>query len=217
MSQVEQTAKQLWPLIVKAVKDRVNNRSLWVALESASGVTIEGDTLIIGLAYGNINQMGHLNTPEHRNAMENAASELVGQTIRIRLIEGDSLEDWEDTKRRDARVAAKREATYAERDAKQATTQTWEGIYEYAARTYSALPSRTLPQNKARYLTDMLYALADAVDQLVGGTPDETIERQYARVLERVAANAEVPATLVAMEVERLRAWRQPQSAAEGD
>ena len=46
----------------------------------------------------------------------------------------------------------------------------------------------------------------------MGDAPDETAERQYARVLERVASNADVSATIVAMEVERLRAWRQPQT-----
>jgi hypothetical protein len=203
-------------MIVKAVKDRVNNRSLWIALEAASGVTIEGDTLIIGLAYENINQTGHLNTPEHRNAMENAASELAGRPLRIRLIEGNTLEDWEDTKRRDARVAAKREATYARRDAEAASTESWDGVFEYAARAFSALPSKALPQSRARYLTDMLYVLADTADQLLGSQPDETAERQYARVLDRVAINAEVPAALVAMEVERLRAWRQSSGGSEG-
>jgi hypothetical protein len=55
----------------------------------------------------------------------------------------------------------------------------------------------------------MLYALSDNMDRLMPEEPDEASERMLARVIDRVAGNAEVPATMVAMELERLRAWQK--------
>jgi hypothetical protein len=50
------------------------------------------------------------------------------------------------------------------------------------------------------------------MNQLYPDQPDEATERLLARVLEKVGANADVPASLVALELERLRSW-QRQSA----
>jgi hypothetical protein len=203
------SAPQLWARIVQIVKDRVNNRSLWETMEQTVGIAVEEDTLIIGLNSSIFNKAGHLNVSEHRNAIEHAVAEAAGRPLKVRIIEGDTLADWAATKKRDARVAAMREATYERRDRQEAEAQNWDTLYEYAARAYSNTSLRQLPQAKARYLTDMLYALADAMDRLCPEEPDENTQRLAARVMERVAGNAGVPATLVALELERLRTWRK--------
>lgn len=209
MSTGSPTTAQLWQQTVGLCKDRVNSRSFWEALERAVAIAVEDGTLIIGLKAEIFNQAGHLNVSEHRNAIETSASAAWGQPLRIRIIEGDTLADWESRKKRDARVAAHREASYDRRDQQAAEAQSWDSLYEYVARAYSATPLRSLPQARARYVTDMLYVIVDAMDQLFPAEPDEAVERLLARVIERVATNVEMPATLVALEVERLRAWRK--------
>jgi hypothetical protein len=206
------SAPEIWAKTVDQVKHRVNNRSLWEALEKAVGITIEDGILIVGMRAGFFSEAGHMTTSEHKNAIERAASELAGQPLRMRIIEGEAFDDWLFTKKRDERVAASREATYERRDREESATQSWDGLYEHAARAYSATQFRQLPQSKARYLTDMLYVLSDALAQLGNDELDEQNQRLMARVIDRVAGNAEVPSTMVAMELERLRAW-QKQSA----
>lgn len=206
------SASELWPKVVDRVKDRVNSRSLWETMEKTVGIAIENGTLIVGLNSRVFNEAGHMTTSEHRNAIESAASALAGTPLKLRIIEGDSLADWLATQKRDERVAALREATYARRDKQEAASQNWDQLYDYATRTYSQLAMRQLPQMKARYLTDMLYVLAEAMATLYPDNPDDNTERLFARVIDKVAANADVPPALVALELDRLRAW-QKQSA----
>jgi hypothetical protein len=200
---------ELWKKVEDRVKDRVNHRSLWEVMEKAVGIAIEGDTFIVGLNARNFNEAGHMNVSEHKNAIEQAASTFAGRPLKLRIIEGDTLADWVSTKQRDERVAAMRTATYERRDRDQAASQNWDTLYDYVSRAYSALPMRSLPQSKARYLTDMLYVIGDAMVQLYPENPDESADRMLARVIEKVASNAEVPGTLVALELERLRAWQR--------
>lgn len=199
---------QIWERAVDLVKDRVNRRSLWVALEKAVGIAVADDTFIIGLNPRFLSEAGHLRTAEHQIAIERAVREVAGQPLKVRLIEGDSLADWRAAQEADRRIAAMRESTYERRDRQEAEAQSWDALYEYVGRAYSSVPLRTLPQSRARYLTSMLYVLADALDTLYPETPDEATERQLARVIERVASNCEASATIVALELERLRAWR---------
>lgn len=203
---------ELWKKTVDRVKDRVNHRSLWEVMEKSAGLAVEGDVFIVGLSARNFNEAGHMNVSEHKNAIEQAASSFAGRPLSVRVIEGDTLADWTTTKQRDERAAAMRSANYERRDHDDAAAQNWDTLYDYVSRAYSALPMRSLPQSKSRYLTDMLYVLSDAMTQLYPEQPDESTERLLARVVEKVGANADVPATLVVLELERLRSWLRQNS-----
>jgi len=200
------SAPELWAKTVNVVKDRVNHRSLWEAMEKAVGITIENNILIIGLNPRFFNQAGHITVSEHRNAIETAATQLAGRPLRLRVIEGETPDDWAAIQQREARVAAMREATYERRDRQEAEAQSWDSVYDYVSRTYSTTPLRQLPQGKARYLKEALAYLCNAMEQLYPANPDENVERLLARVIDRIAHSADVPATLVALELDRLRA-----------
>ncbi len=209
MSNEPLNTAQMWQQTVSLCKDRVNNRSFWEALEQTVAITIDGDTLIIGLRPEIFNLAGHLNVSEHRNAIEQAVASFAGRRLAVRIIEGDTIGDWITRKQRDERAAKHREATYERRDQKLAEAQSWDTLYEYVARAFSGVAYRSLPQSRARYLTDMVYVISDAMDQLYPEKPDESTERLLARVIERVATNIDMPAAGVALEVERLRAWKR--------
>lgn len=196
--------QQLWLCATDAVKDRINNRSLWETMEQAVGITLEDDVLIIGLNPRDINHASHLTVAEHRNAIERALSTLAGARLRFRVIEGQTLEDWALVKTRDARVAAHRTQTWDRRDRIEDTVQTWEGLLEEVARLYSSTPLRALPQSKARFLRQTLHVVRQAMERFGFDPADETAQRQLARVIDRIATSAEVPATLVALELDRL-------------
>lgn len=201
----------LWAKTVSLVKDRVNNRSMWEALEQSKAIIIDNDTLIIGLPPSLAHLSSHLVTADHLNTIQQCASSVAQCTLSVRVIEGDTIADWISTQKREERVAAMRNASYQRHQRVSEAAQNWDAVYEYAARAYSSLALRQLPQSKSRYLTDMLYVLSDAVNQLMPTPGDETQERLLARVIDRVATNAEVPSTVVALELERLRTWQQSQ------
>jgi hypothetical protein len=130
----------------------------------------------------------------------------------VRLIEGTSLADWEAVKDRDARVAAMKQQTTTRRIAEEVNTDSWDALYDQIARLYAMTPHRSLPQGKARYANEALYMLVEAMDTLYSDDPDELTERSLARVLERIANAAEIPAPMLAFELERLRAWRRAEN-----
>ncbi len=203
------SAKEIWDQTVPIIKDRVNHRSLWETLEKTVALAIEDDTFIVGLNARVFNHAGHLNVSEHRNAIETTISRLAGRSLKMRVIEGDTPEDWKITKTRDARVAVMREATYDQRDKQEAESQSWDSLMDYIAKTYSNTHMRSLPQNKARFLNAMLRVVADAMENLYPAKPDETTERHLARVIEKVANSADVASTVVAFELEKVREGRK--------
>lgn len=200
---------ELWNQTVDLIKDKTNNISLWETLEQTVPITLEEDTLIIGINSENLNNPAQLTNTDYKNTIETSLARTFGKTIKFRVIEGTSLDDWKRAKEREARVATMQTTTYNRIDVKSATTHSWDGIFDYVSRSYNAVPFRQLPQMRARYLTDILYALSDVMDELYGDNPSETTERQLARVLEKIATLTEIPAPTIALELDRLRAWQK--------
>jgi hypothetical protein len=209
MPEETMSASQIWERAVSIVKDRIVHMSLWQTLENSVGLILEDDTFVVGLPPRIINQASLLATSEHRNTIEKALASVIGRGVRLRVIEGDCLADWENLKQREARVQAMRDAAYARNQQRIATSQSWDEILEGAARAWSACDMRALPQTKARYVRAMVGIIQEAINSLCPNGVDEVSERLIAKVIDRVATNAEVPATVVALELERTQRLRE--------
>jgi len=203
MPEETMSAPQIWERAVSMVKDRIVHMSLWQTLENSVGLILEDDTFVVGLPPRIINQASLLATSDHRNTIEKALASVIGRSVRLRVIEGDCLADWENLKQREARVQAMRDAAYARNQQRIATSQSWDEILEGAARAWSACDMRALPQTKARYVRTMVGIIQEAISRLCPNGVDEVSERLIAKVIDRVATNAEVPPTVVALELER--------------
>ncbi len=209
MAMQNNSLSDLWNRTVDLVKDKTNNISLWETLEQTVPITMEEDTLIIGINSENLNNPAQLTNTDYKNTIETSLARTFGKTMKFRVIEGTTLDDWKRAMEREMRVATMQNTTYKRSDIKSDTAHSWDGIFEYVSRSYNAMSMRQLPQMRARYLTDILYALSDVMDELYGDNPSETSERQLARVLEKIAALTEIPAPSIALELERLRAWQK--------
>jgi hypothetical protein len=199
----------LWANCVERLKNRINNRSFWEALETCRPITVESDFLIIGLEPENFNRATHLQQVTNQHAIQETVQELFNRPLQVRLIEGTTLQDWEATKEADVRIAAMKQTTVSRQMKQDSELTGWDGLYEHIARLYMQTPLRALPQGKARYANDALYTLAEAMDTLYPEQPEDVVERSLARILERIANAADIPATVLAFELERLRAWRK--------
>ncbi len=199
----------LWAQCVTILKDRVTNRSFWEAIELTHAVTIENDTLIIGLDALNFNRSSHLTVPSTFAAIAQVAKEVFGRELQVRLIDGTTFAEWEAVKVHDARVSALQKQTTDRKIVESHQKNTWDSLAERVTRMYTETPQRTFPQIKARYVTEALYFAVEAMDELYPDEPDELTERGLAKVIDRIANAAEMPATTVAYELERLRAWRK--------
>ncbi len=204
------TLSPIWANCIDILKDRVNNRSFWEALEKSQAVTIEGGILIIGLDSVNFNRASHILQTSHFNAVHKAVAELFQQSLQVRVIEGCTLADWAAAKDHDTRVLAMKQASTARRTAvEEGSADTWESVSELVSKLYLQSPNRNMPQGKARYANEALYFLVEAMDTLYGDEPDESTEKNLARALDRIAHSSEIPAPVLAFELERLRAWRK--------
>jgi hypothetical protein len=200
----------LWANCVDRLKDRINNRSFWEALEATHAIAIEDDSLIIGIDGENFNRSTHILQVSTLNTVHRAIEEVFNRPLQLKLIEGVSFADWEAYKVREARVAASKQAapeTFS--TAPTAASNTWDAVYEQLSRLFSQASHRSLPQGKARYANEALYLLVEAMDTIYPDDPDEHSERNLARAIDRIAASADIPPSVIAFELERLRAWRK--------
>ncbi len=199
------TPSELWQQTADKVKDRITHMTLWRTMEQSVGLVVEDDTLIVGVPSRIINQASYLQSPEHRNTIEKVLSRTAGRSMRLRVIEGDCIGDWENLKKREERVKAMRDAAYERCDRQSEQAQSWDEVVEGAARAWSACTLRALPQTKARYVRLMANYINEAISRLCPDGPDEAEERLIAKAIDRVATNADVSATVVALELERLQ------------
>jgi hypothetical protein len=201
----------LWANCVNQLKDRINNRSFWEALEHTRAITIENGILVLGLEPEEYTRASVINQVSMLHTVHEVVRQLFGQPLTVRMIEGNTLADWEAAKAHDASVAAMKIAAPAPRPVAVAASG-WDTVTERLSRLYSEAPFRALPQGKARYANEALYILVEAMDKLYTDGADEPTERSLARVLDRIANASEIPAAVLAFELERLRAWRKAES-----
>lgn len=198
----------LWATCVDRLKDRINNRSFWEAVESTWAITIDNGILVIGLPPEYISRASLITQVSTLHTVNTVVQEVFRQPLRVQIIEGLTLQDWEAHKEREARMAAARQAVPAAPRPVTSAGGSWEMVYEQMARLFAQMPYRSLPQGKARYADQALNILVEAMDTLYPAEPDEQAERSLARVLERISNVSEIPAAMLAFELERLRAWR---------
>ncbi len=197
----------LWQSCVDQLKNRVNNLPFWEALELCVPIAIEDGVLVVGLDSAHLNKLAYLQQPANFATINEVISATFNAPLTAKFIEGTTIGDWEIARTRDARVAAMKASGAKQAVQKDTAVSGWEDLYEVVARLYAQCVNRALPQGKARYASDALYAVLDAMDTLYT-KPDEIAERGLARVLERIANASEIPASVLAFELERLRAWK---------
>ena len=199
----------LWANCVDRLKDRINNRSFWEALEATHAITIEGDSLIIGIDAENFNRSGHILQSSTLNTVLKTMEEVFNKPLQLKVVEGSTLADWEAHKAREVRLAASKMAAVTAVSTPSSVTDSWEGVYEQLSRLFAQAGNRSLPQGKARYANEALYLLVEAMDTIYPEPPDDHSERNLARAIDRIAASADIPASVIAFEMERLRSWRK--------
>src|SRR5438874_3384295 len=121
--------QRIWGETVRKTKDLISHRSFWEALENSVAITMEDDTLVIGMPPQASNLASFLTVSDHQNAINRTLEEITGRPVKMRLIHGHTLGDWEHTKERDRRVQEMHRTTYKKKDREAAESQSWEALY----------------------------------------------------------------------------------------
>lgn len=207
MTQANTDMKKIWDRVVYKVKHQIIHPTLWRSLEMAVPVTIEDDEFVVGFSAANLHMSGHLNSGEHKNAIEKALKEFSGIHLRLKLIEGDTLQDWAQVKEKEARIQELKEDARLRQERDNALSKSWDSLLETIGRRYAATPLRQLPQARAKYLAEMIKLVSDTMDVLIPdeAAADEIAHRSLARAIEKVGQLIETPGTIIALELLRFR------------
>ncbi|MCA1948680.1 MAG: hypothetical protein LDL56_10630 [Armatimonadetes bacterium] len=192
-------AAEIWAKVLPEVRQGVTGVGVWAALNTCRPVTVEDGTLVLGLPHEETELAGHLRMPHLSRLIESKFGAAWGSPIKLRVIDGVTLQDWDNVKRRDAEARRLQERALEKSRAEAASRATWENVYEQLGRKYAQMANRSLPQNRARLLVEGVQLIAEARRSI--GAGDELNERNFARCMERLAQHTDTPSALIAVEV----------------
>ena len=175
------------------------------ALQAVVPIMVDDDTFVVGLSSRDYPLSSHLMGANVRNTIENILRQASHRSIHFEVIEGSTIEEWNEVKRRRSRAT---EAVIA-----MAEQKTEEHHYEDVInqiigeirRRITASRDRGLPQVRAQLMLDVVPSLGDATEMLFHDPDTHEARRVMARALDRVANFIDVPPVMLALEVERYR------------
>lgn len=192
------------------------SRPIAEALEAVVPITIDGDTFVCGMTTVQYPLSGYLNAEHVRKTIESILQQAGGQRIRFELIEGTTLEDWNEIK---ARRTGAHEAVIALAE-QHLELHHYEAILNQVVaeirQRITATPDRIYPQVRVQAMFDVVPLLSDTADMLFPDRDTHDARRAMARAIDRVANYLDLPPLTLAMEIERYyRANARPRQEAE--
>jgi hypothetical protein len=190
---------ELWKSALPKVVQSVTGRGVWAALNAAKPVALEDGLLVLGIAPQDSELTGHLRIHATQRVIETIVSQLHGSSLRVRIIDGTTIEDYEISKRRDVERRRLQEQEMAKMRTEMKARTSWDTVFEQLSRRYAAVPQKSLAQNRARFYEEAIELVVDARKEMTA--IDDAAERSFARCIERIAQYVEIPTTVVALEI----------------
>lgn len=196
----------LWNWVVAEIKKETSTPSFWRSLESARPLTLENrEELILGFDESQGHNAGLLTNDKNKNHIEQILERATKVRLRIRVIHGTTMEDWEAEKRIQAEGARMVQQNRQQVRQQAQAGDSWENIGEQLVRRYNDYPNRMLASAQGRFLSEAVTTLSEAHTRLMGDPPTEEQDRNYARVLERIGERIRVPPPMIAYLVNERR------------
>src|SRR5438477_7372035 len=95
MSQQAPDLERFWTYVTDQTKSKISMPALWRAMEAAKPLTVHGDELILGYDPAQMHQSGLVLDHRHRNVIEQIIEGVARRRLKLRIIPGQTLEDWE--------------------------------------------------------------------------------------------------------------------------
>ena len=201
----------LWAEVNALLHEGAVNRAVWDAAEAAVPLTLDGDTLILGLTPKDMRHASYLQTDVNRARLRQILQARSGRFLDLRVIEGTSVEDWERVKQRES-AAEEQVAQQVRRVAEyRGSAAVWEQANQELSALATGTRARAYPTVKARLLVRAFPLIADAEQEARANDAEAEDEHQryLNRLLERVATYTDLPPTAVALEYLRFAAAHQ--------
>ena len=193
---------EIWKQALPVVRNGVTGVGVWAALNSCRPILFEDGVFVLGTPPEGGELAGHLKIPSTKRLIEITISKVMNQTVSVRIIEGNTVAEWELVKRRDGERRKLQEQEMTKMRAEMTARTSWDSVYEQLSRRFAAVANKSLPQNRARFFAEAVALVAEARQSM--NQYDDAAERSFARCIERVAQYSEVPSSIVGMHVLQL-------------
>jgi len=185
------------------------------AMQATVPITLDGDMLVLTMPGSERHLAGHMETAANRNSILNGLELVAGRRLDFRVIDGTTKEEWEQLKQVEEQARSRRSSAGPARTARggaaasaaKAGDSEWDELIQRMHRTYQQLPRRQHPQAKSRYIREVLgwIARSDEELRLREGVEEDVHERMLARAIERLSAIVDLPAVVIALQLDALK------------
>jgi hypothetical protein len=212
----------LWNQAFERVRQTVQSPMVWLAMQSATPITIDGNFFVVGLSHDKQYLATNLQTFETVSAIEEALKDTSGHILALRLIEGVTEADYETVRWKQVTAQsgggghgdaghAPGAAPGLTPEAPREVSPNWQALNEYLSPMYKAFPYIRYPHGQAQFILDAVKHISDTMDVMMPGPgepPSDVEERNLSKVLERLSSTVNLDAIFLAMELFRYRRSR---------
>lgn len=220
-----QSVREIWVRAFNQVRSTVDVATVWLAMQSAVPITIDGHYFVVGLLEGDEYLSGNLQNHEATSAIEDALQQITGRVLAFHLIKGTTRADWEAQRPAGSSQASAASATADhahEQPAASASSApqpgrpntpppdpapSWEELGVRLAQGYKASPVKHA-HGQARFVLRAARLVSDTMDALMPASAaplDDAQERALAKTLERFGSIINLDPVFLALEVMRYR------------
>jgi len=227
------SVRELWLRTFNQVRETVDVATVWLAMQAATPITIDGYYFVVGLALEDQYLASNLQSHEASAAIEDALQQQTGRVLALQIVEGVTLADWQAQKPaltgQNFRVApggvapaapspspvpadpppavSPRPAVGSSDVPAPDPSPSWDKLNERLAQSYKAAPVK-YAQGQARFVLRAARLISDTMDSLLPapGVPlDDAGERALAKSMEKLGSIINLDPLFLALEVMRYR------------
>ena len=204
----ELDVQQLWDQMRELLYEGQLNQPLWDAVETVQPVTLEGNTLIMGVLASQRRHASYITTPANRTEIEALLQTICGRKLDLRIIEGTAVEDWQRIKQRENTSVETATIAGVARTMQRGARSIWSDGAQQVVDIFTGVRARARGTDLAALLLKSVAALVAVEQAAREEAPDEEElhSQQLNRIMDRIATYCDVPATVVALEYMRHRA-----------
>ncbi len=203
----ELDVQQLWQQAQDMLRAGEINRALWDAAAAVQPITIDADTLILGLPSGQMQHASYLETAANKTRLQQILESLAGRRLDLRVISGTTQEAWQRLQQREQAVAETTVSAARTRAAGQTAINIWREGGQQINQIFTGARARARSIDLAQLLTQALPLIWETEQKARQQDPEaqDLHSRQLDRILDRIATYCNVPGPVVALEYLRYR------------
>lgn len=180
------------------------------ALQATVPIVLDESNFVVGLSSRDYPLSANLLSENVRNTIEGILRQASRQYIHFEVIEGTTIEEWNEVKRRRARAQEAVIAMSEKKGEEHHYEDLLNQIIGEIRQRITATRDRALPPVRASLILDIVPSLGDASEMLFHDPDTHEARRIMARAMDRVAGFLDVPVIQLALEVERYRREQKP-------